>query len=463
MTPGRKFSTTTSASGDELQEDLPRFLLLQVQRDRLLVRVLREEARPHELLVQLRDVAELSREVAVERVLDLDHLGAEEREVERRVRARENVREVEDADRAREPSSSRDGLHGLRRRRDRSRPVDPSGHLAPEEGARPSARPSTRAREVHVGTQARPLPAVDEVLRRDVARRDLRERAAAEARRRRTRTRRRPRASRPRRSPSRVRTCRGSGRRARRRARARGPSRRGARPGPGTRVPPCPRARSSSGRPRGTPSRSRGRAPRGPAPRSRSRTRTGPRPGRRGPLRRPSSPSRRSGASPPPCPSPCSSGCACRSPRRRGRRAGRRRRARGRGPSRSGRGRRGRPFPEAARRADGTARPCPPSAGPSPGGRRSRPARRRRRRRGAPRSTRASSPSGPSAPRPGGRRGVRLRGGRGGRLVIASSRDDSDGAPLASPVRQVHQRRGRLVRRGPAARGRAARTRDRRG
>src|SRR5690606_20918960 len=71
---------------------------LEVQSQRLLVRVLREEARPHQILVALGNAAELAGQIASLRVLDLDHLSAAEREELGAERAREHVREVEDAD-----------------------------------------------------------------------------------------------------------------------------------------------------------------------------------------------------------------------------------------------------------------------------------------------------------------------------------------------------------------------------
>ena len=98
MTPGRKFSTTTSASFARRRKISLPSGALGVEGDRLLVAVLGEEARAHEPLVELRHDAELARQVAVLGVLDLDHLGAQQREVQRGERPGQHVGEVQDLD-----------------------------------------------------------------------------------------------------------------------------------------------------------------------------------------------------------------------------------------------------------------------------------------------------------------------------------------------------------------------------
>ena len=133
MTPGRKFSTTTSASAASFRKISRASFFFRFSVIDFLFAFCARKLVPISSLFSFGTLPSLRARSPSSRVLDLDHLGAEEREVERRERPRENVREVEDANAVERLLRHAARLYGLRRRRDRPRPVDASGHLAPEE------------------------------------------------------------------------------------------------------------------------------------------------------------------------------------------------------------------------------------------------------------------------------------------------------------------------------------------
>src|SRR5262249_48012147 len=79
-------------------EDLATFRLLEVERDRALVRGLREESGAHLLLVENPVAARVAALVVVVWVLDLDDVGAQQRQLVRRERAGQHVRDIDDLD-----------------------------------------------------------------------------------------------------------------------------------------------------------------------------------------------------------------------------------------------------------------------------------------------------------------------------------------------------------------------------
>ena len=71
------------------------FGVLQIERDRPLAGVLRQERSAHAAAVELGIGAELAREIAGARRLDLDHLGAELRQLIAAERSGQHIGEVE--------------------------------------------------------------------------------------------------------------------------------------------------------------------------------------------------------------------------------------------------------------------------------------------------------------------------------------------------------------------------------
>jgi hypothetical protein len=79
------------------QEHLAALRMLQVDRDRPLARVLREKRNAAAAPIQFRVRAELSRQIAGPVRFDLDHVGAQVRELMAAERAGEHVRQVQHA------------------------------------------------------------------------------------------------------------------------------------------------------------------------------------------------------------------------------------------------------------------------------------------------------------------------------------------------------------------------------
>ena len=84
--------------GSQFHENGACLGLLEVQRERLLVGILRQKAGPHEPLIECGHVAQLARKISLQRVLDLDHLRAEQRQMERGKRAREDIGQIKHPD-----------------------------------------------------------------------------------------------------------------------------------------------------------------------------------------------------------------------------------------------------------------------------------------------------------------------------------------------------------------------------
>src|SRR5262249_15347428 len=100
MTPGRKFSTTTSDAAISLPNTSRPFLLLRlmvIERARACAAVLRQNRGADPSAIEGRIGAELTREVAGARHLDLDHVGAELCELVAAERPGQDIGQIEDA------------------------------------------------------------------------------------------------------------------------------------------------------------------------------------------------------------------------------------------------------------------------------------------------------------------------------------------------------------------------------
>ncbi len=83
---------------DQLLQDFAAAFGLEIERDRALVRGLREKARAHLAVIQFLVGARRAALVRIVRIVDLDHVGAEHRQLIGRERPRQHVRHVDDAD-----------------------------------------------------------------------------------------------------------------------------------------------------------------------------------------------------------------------------------------------------------------------------------------------------------------------------------------------------------------------------
>ncbi len=180
MTSGRKFSTRTSAFATSfLKISLPSGALRFSVTDFLLAFWARKLV-PISILLYFGTLPSSRARSPRLGVLDLDDLGAEEREVQRAERPGEDIGQVEDADSG-ESSQACHLAEAAVTSGDRAGLVDHPGHLAAEEAAHVAGDVDERSRCM---SRRRPCPLqhVDEVLGADVSAGDLRERTAAEAR-----------------------------------------------------------------------------------------------------------------------------------------------------------------------------------------------------------------------------------------------------------------------------------------
>ena len=93
--PGEKFSTTHVGFADQVEDDVARLRMGEIDRNAALAHVQAHEIAALVGATRLELLHGIAHFVAFARPLDLDHLGAHVREQARTVRARQNAGEVE--------------------------------------------------------------------------------------------------------------------------------------------------------------------------------------------------------------------------------------------------------------------------------------------------------------------------------------------------------------------------------
>ena len=168
MTPGRKFSTTTSAVLSSLRKiSLPSSAFRLRVSDFLLAFWARKLV-PISCLLSVRHVAQLAGQVAAVGVLDLDHLGAQQRQVHGGERAGQDVGQVQDPDVFQQFHGDSPLLRFLEID-DRTRLENEPGQFAVEERGRRRRAISRSLSRWMSRDQPMPLQRMDEVLGADIA------------------------------------------------------------------------------------------------------------------------------------------------------------------------------------------------------------------------------------------------------------------------------------------------------